>query len=125
MVKNLKSAKEYVNKINKGLIKNPFQNSDSVHSLKEFAKIKDEENFKVIIDFMTNFISKAKDGGLKFFKKEPLAFIECLLMITDHGDKANYILVQISRGIKIKKLPIGKTQRFFQKIYGSRFFKKG
>ena len=121
---NIAEAKRYADRIKKGLIKNPFQNSDSVNSLKEFAKIKDEENFKVIIDFMTHFISNAKEGGLKFFKKEPLVFIECLLMTTDHWDKTSYILVQISRGVKVKRPPIGKTQKFFQKLYGNHFFIK-
>ncbi len=121
---NIAEAKRYADRIKKGLIKNHFQNSDSVNSLKEFAKIKDEENFKVIIDFMTHFISNAKEGGLKFFKKEPLVFIECLLMTTDHWDKTSYILVQISRGVKVKRPPIGKTQKFFQKLYGNHFFIK-
>lgn len=124
MVKDVAEAKSYLDNIKKGLIKNPFQNSDSTHSLKEFAKAKDEESFKSITEFMVRFISKTKEGGLKFFKKEPLAFIECLLMAVDHGDKANYVLVQISRGIKVKRPSIGKTQKFFQKLYGRQFFVK-
>lgn len=122
MIKNLTHAKKYVKNIKANLIKNPLQNNDSIHSLREFAKVKDEKNFKIIIDFMARFISSNKDGGLKFFKKEPLSFIECLIMILDNGDKANYILVQISRGVKIKRPPIGKVQKFFQRIYGVHFF---
>ncbi len=124
MVKNLAEAKKYVNKIKKGLIKNSFTNRDCADSLKIFAEAKDEERFKIVGDFMAQFISKVKAGGLRFFKKEPLAFIECLLMIVDYGDKVNYAMYQTYRGIKVKRPPIGKTQRFFQKIYGSHFFKK-
>ena len=120
----LQKAKQYVYKIRSGEIKNPFQNSDSVYSLKEFAKVGDEENFKVIIDLMASFISKSKEGGLKLFKKEPLVFIECLILQHDHGDKSSYILVQRSRGLKVKKPSIKRTQKFFQKIYGRHFFKE-
>ena len=117
-------AKQYVSKIKSREIKNPFQNSDSVYSLKEFAKVGDEENFKVIINLMASFISKSKEGQLKLFKKDPLVFIECLILEHDHGNKAVYILLQRSRGLKVKKPSIKRTQKFFQKIYGSHFFKE-
>ena len=125
MIKNLDGAKKYVNKINKGLIKNPFANRDCIDLLKILAKVKDEERFKIAVDFMSYFISKSKRRGYGIFKDEAMAFIESLCMILDYGsDKFNYNLVQTYRGIKVKKVPIGKTQRFFQRIYGSHFFKQ-
>jgi len=119
---SLNKAKKYVSLIKKGEAKNPFQTKDSVYSLKEFAKIKGEKNFRIVVDFMASDISKTKEKGLKFFKKEPLVFIEVLIMLVDHGDKANYTIIQQARGLKVKKVPVGKTQKYFQKLYGRQFY---
>lgn len=124
MIKNLKDAKTHADKIKKGLIKNPLQDADSIDSLKEFAKVNDEENFRVIVDFLSEFISKSKKGGPALFRKEPLVFIEILTMILDHSDKVNYTLVQLSRGLKVKKPTVKKTQKFFHRLYGNHFFVK-
>lgn len=125
MVKNLAGAKRYVDRVKKGLVKDPFASKDCIDSLKVLAKSGDKDNFKIVVDFMSNFISKSKRKGYRIFKEEAKAFVESLCMILDHGaDKVNYNLIQTYRGIKMKRLPIGKTQRFFQKIYGSHFFKK-
>jgi hypothetical protein len=125
-VKNLKSSKGYVNKIKKGLIKNPFDNKEGMNSLEVLAESKEKEGFKIVVDFMSYFISKSVRKGYGIFKDEPLVFIESFCMVLDHGaDKMNYNLIQTYRGLKVKRLPIGKTQGFFQKIYGSHFFKKG
>ena len=123
MVKNLKSAKEYVNKIKKGLIKNPFANKNGVDSLKIFAEAKDEDRFKIGVDSMIHTISTQK--AYKIFKKEPLAYVELFCEIIDNGYmKSVYASYQTYRGFKIKRFPVGKTQKFFQKIYGSHLFKK-
>lgn len=122
MIKSITAARKYVKNIKRGLIENPFANKDCIGALKVFAEAKDEENFRIVVDFMANFISKTKESGFKLFKKEPLTFVESLVMLIDHGGKANYFMFQRARGLKIKKLSIGKTQRFFQKLYGSHFF---
>jgi len=72
MVKNLTEAKKYVNKIKKGLIKNPFTNKDCTNSLKIFAKAKDEENFKIVVNSICSAIKTQK--GLKLFKKRSSIF---------------------------------------------------
>lgn len=123
MIKNLADAKRYIDNVKKGLIKNPFATRDHLDSLKIFAKEKDEKNFKIIVESMSNAILTQK--GYKLFKKEPLALIEVFCMTIDHGgDKVSYNAFQAQRGLKTKRLPIGKTQKFFQRIYGNHFFKK-
>lgn len=122
MMKSFMGAKRYVNKIKKGLIKNPFANKDCTDSLKIFAGAKDKENFKIVVDFMCHGISTQK--SLRLYSKEPLVLVESFCMVIDHPGKANYNMFQTYRGLRVKKLPIGKTQKFFQKLYGSHFFKK-
>ena len=123
MAKNLANVNRYVNKIKKGSIKNPFV-KDCTGYLKILAETKDEEKFKIVVDSMCHFISKSTKGTMKYFKKEPLALVESFCEVTDHPGKITYNMFQAYRGLKVKKLPIGKTQKFFQKIYGSHFFKK-
>jgi len=122
MIKNLAGAKKYVNKIKDGLIENPFASKDIAHSLKFLAQDKDEENFRLVVDLWCHGISTQKN--LKLYSKEPLALVESFCMVLDHPEKANHHMFQTYRGIKMKRLPIGNTQKFFQKIYGSRFFKR-
>src|SRR3989344_8468099 len=119
MVKNITEAKRYVNKIKKALIKDPFANRDCTDSLKIFAEAKDEERFKIVVDFMCADILNKK--SLKLFQKEPLALVESFCEVIDNPIKANYAMYQTYRGLKVKRPPIGKTQKFFQKIYGSHF----
>ena len=122
MVKNLAEAKEYITKIKNGSIKDPFSSRDSTDSLKIFAESKDEGNFKIVVDFMCRGILNNK--GLKLYQKESLALIESFCEVIDHPVKANYAMYQTYRGFKVKIPPIGKTRKFFQKMYGSHFFKK-
>lgn len=121
MIKNLADAKKYANKIKSGSITNPFVDRDGLFSLKYLALAKDEEDFRTIVELMVTAIKTQKN--LKLFKKEPLAFIESLCMTEDHGEKDGYNAYQAGRGLKVKRLPTGKTQRFFKKLYGSHFFK--
>jgi hypothetical protein len=51
MVKDLADAKRYVDRIKKGLIKNPFANRDCTDSLKIFAEKKDGEPMKLMDKF--------------------------------------------------------------------------
>jgi hypothetical protein len=122
MLKNFADAKKYVNKIDKGLIKDPFINGDVTDALKILAKVKDEDRFKIVVDLMCSSILNKKN--LKLFKKEPLALVESFCEVIDNPIKANYAMYQTYRGLKVKRPPTGKTQRFFQSIYGSHFFKK-
>ena len=122
MINNLADAKRYVNKIKDGLIGNPFANKDTTHALKFFAEAKDEENFRIIVDLWCYGISTQKH--LKLYSKEPLALVESFCMVLDHPEKANRHMFQTYRGIKMKRPQMGKTQKFFQKIYGSHFFKR-
>jgi len=122
MVKDFAGAKRCVNKIKKGLIKNPFASKDCAHSLKILAEAKDEKRFKIVVDFMCSGIKTQK--SLKLFKREPLALVESICQVLDHPSVANYNMFQYYRGIKVKKLLIKKTQKFFRKIYGSHFFKR-
>ena len=123
MIKNIAGAKKYVNRIKKGLVKNPFARRDCTDSLKILAEAKDEERFKIVVGFMLSSILAQK--SLKLYQKEPLALVESFCEVIDHPVKANHAMYQTYRGLKVKRPPIGKTQRFFQKIYGSHFFKKG
>ena len=123
MIKNIAGAKKYVNKIKRELIKDPFANGDCTDALKIFAEAKDEENFKIVVDFMCAGILNKK--SLKLYQKEPLALVESFCEVIDNPIKTNYAMYQTYRGLKVKRPPIGKTQKFFQKIYGSHFFKKG
>ncbi len=120
MVKDIAGAKKYINRIKKGLIKNPFANRDCMGSLKIFAEAKDEESFKIVVDFMCSGILAQE--SLKLYAKEPLAVVESFCEVIDNPSKANYAMYQTYRGLKVKRPPIGKTRRFFQKIYGSHFF---
>src|SRR3989344_8112295 len=114
MIESLAEAKKYVNKTNNGLVKNPFANKDSIDALKIFAEANDEDNFKAVVNFMRQDILTIKD--FKFFKKEPLAYIELNCEIIDNDYlKEVYAMYQTYRGFKVKKLPIGKTQKFFRK----------
>jgi len=123
MMKSLADAKKYINKIKSGLIKHPFANQDGIDALKIFAKANDEDNFKAVVNFMRQGILTLKD--FKFFKKEPLAYIELNCEIIDNDYlKEVYTMYQIYRGFKVKRPPIGKTQKFFRKIYGNHLFKK-
>lgn len=122
MIKNLAGAKRYVNKIRKGLIKNPFATKDTLDSLKIFARYKDKENFKIVIEFMCSGIKTQKN--LKLYAKEPLALVEYFCMTIDQSSRIEKTIFNMLRGIKVKRLPIGNTQKFFQKVYGSHFFKK-
>ena len=123
MIKNLAGAKAYINNIKNGLIKHPFVNKDGLDSLKIFAEKRDEENFRIIVNFMKKFISTNKD--YKIFKKEPLANVELLCETIDNGYMESvYAMYQSYRGFKVKRFPLGKTQKFFQKLYGPHFFKK-
>src|SRR3989344_6487654 len=120
MIKSLASAKKYVNKIKEGLIKNPFANNDSTYALKILAKAKNEMEFKIVVDSMCRGILTQK--SLKLYAKEPLVLVESFCEVIDNPIKANYNMFQTYRGIKMKRLTIGKTQKFFHKIYGSHFF---
>lgn len=60
MVKNLAEANSYVDKIKKGLIKNPFTNNDATDSLKIFAQAKDQEGFKAVVGCMVSGILSQK-----------------------------------------------------------------
>ena len=122
MIKNLAGAMRYVNKIRRKLIKNPFADKDGVYYLKYLAEEKDEEMFRIVVELMC-FGVKTQEG-LKQFRKEPLAFVESLCMMEDSGEKQGYNAFQAGRGLKVKKLPTGKTQSFFQRLYGSHFFKR-
>ncbi|MFB6246422.1 MAG: hypothetical protein ABEI74_02440 [Candidatus Pacearchaeota archaeon] len=125
MIENLKQAREYAKKIDNGEIKNPLLNNEFQHALKELAKAKDEQNFRKIVDFVADKIKKDKKGGSsKFYNtyNEALALLECLIMQVDHGNRSDYILFQLSRGMDVKRPALRKTQRFFQKLYGSHFF---
>ena len=85
MVKNLRSAKEYVNKIRKGLIKDPLVGRDWVDSLKLLAKAKDEKRFKIVVDSVCSSIKSKK--SLKLYAKEPLALVESFCEVIDHPDQ--------------------------------------
>lgn len=121
-MKDLAGAKRYVNRIKKGIIKSAFANRDCTDSLKILVEAKDEERFKTIVDFMCSGILTKK--SLKLYQKEPLALVESFCEVIDNPIRANYAMYQTYRGLKVKRPPIGKTQKFFQKIYGSHFFKK-
>lgn len=121
MISSIEDAKEYVQTIKENKIKDLFGDTKSVDSLKIFAGEEDEENFKFLVDSMIKSIKNKEKW--KFYHKEPLALIESFCQIMDHGDKVSYARFQAHRGIKTKRLSIGKTQRFFQKIYGNHFFK--
>ncbi|GEM_PF-3840549 len=58
MIKTYADAKEYVGKIKGGLVNDPFASKDFAYSLKIFAKAKDEKNFKIVVDFARDFLSK-------------------------------------------------------------------
>ena len=122
MIKNLAGAKRYVDNIKKKLITNPFADRDGLFSLRYLARAKDEENFRIIVKIMVTTIKTQKN--FKLFRKEPLAFVESLCMMEDNGEKEGYNAFQAGRGLKVKRLPIGKTQRFFQKLYGDYFFNR-
>ncbi len=98
MVKNLAGAKRYVNRIKKGLIKDPLANRDCTDSLKIFAEAKDEERFKIVVDFMCSGILMKK--SLKLFQKEPLALVESFCEFIDNPIKANYAMYQTYRGLR-------------------------
>lgn len=117
---NLKKAIEHVSSIKRGKGNGPFNSRENGYSLREFAKARDEINFRVIVEWMREGIKNQKSARL--FRKEPLALIESICMVMDHSSKINYYNYQTYRGIKIKRPSIGTTQRFFQKLYGSHFY---
>ena len=120
---DIRKSRKYAGEIKNGLIKNPFATKDGLPSLKILAKFEDKENFKIVVESMRYVISRQK--GYKLFRKEPLALIEVLCMAADYGgDKVSYNAFQAQRGLKTRRLSIRRTQKFFQKIYGSHFFVK-
>lgn len=121
MINNFDEAKKYTNKIKKKLITNALADQDGISSLKYLAEAEDEKRFRIVVELITTTIKTHKN--LELYKKDPLAFIEFLCMFEDSGEIHSYNMFQAGRGLKVKKIKIGKTQRFFQKIYGSHFFK--
>jgi len=119
---NIKDALEYVNRIENGEIENPFLTRECVESLNEFSKESDEERFKKVVNFMVDFIAKSNLDQMKSHKKEPLAMIEFQCIMLDHPIEAGNIMFKAFRGIKVERLPTGKNQRFFQKLYGNHFY---
>ncbi|MEX2016845.1 MAG: hypothetical protein WD876_00005, partial [Candidatus Pacearchaeota archaeon] len=61
--------------------------------------------------------------NFKFYAREPLALVEYFCITIDQPSRVEKTVFNTLRGLKVKKLPLGKTQKFFQKIYGSHFSK--
>ncbi len=126
-----REAREVVEKISKGILREFFEPIRVSSLLEVLALEGDEKSFKLIVNVYVNqirgdvvsknFINELGiDRG--YIEDNPLAYVEWLCMLAD-----NNIVVGFSEREKYKidsKNPpeIKRTQAFFQKLYGERFY---